>query len=502
MAQFHKIVVGVMLSVVGVMPSSLGFSSTSPTSTPSSSPTPAACALAMSNYCNGPALASCRAVIVKNGGALPLFPLHDTDSKLGPDLWRCYSVSALAENHTQYNTTARSKLYCTEDAQLRSVISECEHPTELVILESAAKELGAVCLDGSPPAVYVRKGDPNNWHVHFEGGGWCYHAPPTLLEDNHCFYRAYGPAIESSTPPHYLGSSAMLEANYSTSPPRSFSYFQSADPAQNPAMHNWSFAFVHYCDGASYTGDLEQPVVYEGKPLFYRGKRVREAVVSYLLDQRDMASAENVVISGTSAGGLGVYLNIDAIRDQIPENVRVRGLASAGFFLDYDTNFPTQMIALAKEQNSSGALSISCKQKMMAKNLSVENCIFPENFVEYLKTPVFALQSRFDTWQLHEIANVSASNQSFVESYGDIIQSRMAPLLAQAMAGANATISHAVWLSSCLTHGLALTSHWVEAEINGVHEWETFSKWFAGDYDRVNRSWIDCVTYKCDSTCP
>jgi hypothetical protein len=82
-----------------------------------------------------------------------------------------------------------------------------------------------------------------------QGGGWCYHDPPGLLEDNQCFYRAYGPPIESNTPPAYLGSSRMLAANYSAAPPRGFSYYQSADPAENPAMHNYSFAYVHYCDG-------------------------------------------------------------------------------------------------------------------------------------------------------------------------------------------------------------------------------------------------------------
>lgn len=95
----------------------------------------------------------------------------------------------------------------------------------------------------------MRKGDPAKFHVHFEGGGWCYHDPPGLLEDNQCFYRAYGPPIESNTPPAYLGSSRMLAANYSAAPPRGFSYYQSADPAENPAMHNYSFAYVHYCDG-------------------------------------------------------------------------------------------------------------------------------------------------------------------------------------------------------------------------------------------------------------
>lgn len=31
----------------------------------------------------------------------------------------------------------------------------------------------ALCLDGSPGAYYISKGDPNKVILYFEGGGWC-----------------------------------------------------------------------------------------------------------------------------------------------------------------------------------------------------------------------------------------------------------------------------------------------------------------------------------------
>jgi hypothetical protein len=67
-------------------------------------------------------------------------------------------------------------------------------------------------------------------------------------------------------------------------------------------MHNWSFAFVHYCDGASFTGDRTDPVKsLNGSTLYYRGRRIRDAVIKYLLSQ-GMRDADDIVISGTSAG--------------------------------------------------------------------------------------------------------------------------------------------------------------------------------------------------------
>jgi hypothetical protein len=129
---------------------------TSPTCPPRNAATPpAACAAAMDAFCNGVALAQCRATVVAKGGSLPLFPLHDTDSKGSPAAWRCYSGSALNANLSQYNTSANSPLYCSEDAGLQRVLVDCTNPVELVLLEQAAREQGAVCLDGSPPAVCV-----------------------------------------------------------------------------------------------------------------------------------------------------------------------------------------------------------------------------------------------------------------------------------------------------------------------------------------------------------
>eukprot|EP00041_Stephanoeca_diplocostata_P016470 m.324388 g.324388 ORF g.324388 m.324388 type:complete len:427 (-) comp20373_c0_seq9:1268-2548(-) len=302
---------------------------------------PAKCRTVMQDFCNGARMYACISVIKSDGGLTPLEALYDTDSRLESQAWRCYSPSALTNttiNGTTalvYNRALKSKLYCSEDAALSNILNVCEGKsaaTRLVLLEKAAMEDGAVCLDGSPPAVYIRQGaESTKWHIYLEGGGWCYHDPPLLPEDNQCYYRAYGPSIESNTPPAYLGSSRMLQANYSDAPPRGFSYFQSDNPAQNPGMHNWSFAYVHYCDGASYTGNRDSPVMIQGKPVFYRGRRVLDAVLAHLLEHENVTRATDVVVSGSSAGGLGVYVNIDHITKILHTanpTAKIRGLAS------------------------------------------------------------------------------------------------------------------------------------------------------------------------------
>ncbi len=73
----------------------------------------------------------------------------------------------------------------------------------------------------------------NSWIVHLEGGGWCYN------EDD-CVAR-------SKTS---LGSSKFWPEN------ATFYGFLSDDKEVNPDFYDWNVAFVKYCDGASFAGNL------------------------------------------------------------------------------------------------------------------------------------------------------------------------------------------------------------------------------------------------------
>jgi len=99
----------------------------------------------------------------------------------------------------------------------------------------------ARCLDGSPPAYYIRKGygeGRDKWIVFFEGGGWCYD-----LEQ--CYLR-------SKT---ILGSS---KDYYAELPNDELKFYLSSNELVNPMMYNWNTVLVKYCDGSSYAGDAIQ----------------------------------------------------------------------------------------------------------------------------------------------------------------------------------------------------------------------------------------------------
>ena len=113
-------------------------------------------------------------------------------------------------------------------------------PAALVRLPAAPAAFGALCLDGSAPALYVREGSPGGpWIVQFDGGGWCYN-------ETNCFERSLT----------LLGSSLTWPAT------RLGLGIESADCGANPAFCAWNIALVPYCDGMSLMGSRADPIVY------------------------------------------------------------------------------------------------------------------------------------------------------------------------------------------------------------------------------------------------
>eukprot|EP00897_Mesotaenium_endlicherianum_P010819 jgi/Mesen1/9766/ME000007S09834 len=114
-----------------------------------------------------------------------------------------------------------------------------EHLNLVVASEAASK--GAVCLDGSAPGYYFRPGSgtgKSSWIIFMQGGGWCY-----SLES--CLSRSRG-SLGSS---HAFMPSLAVEGLFSSR------------RSVNPDFHNWNVAYLAYCDGASFAGDVATPVV-------------------------------------------------------------------------------------------------------------------------------------------------------------------------------------------------------------------------------------------------
>ncbi|XP_031117869.1 pectin acetylesterase 8-like [Ipomoea triloba] len=266
---------------------------------------------------------------------------------------------------------------------VHSIRTDASVPT--FILKSAVDE-GAVCLDGSPPAYNwdAGKGEgARNWLLHLQGGGWCL---------NSTLYQTFDYSVQNCATRvfAYLGSSLHMPAA------ENLTGILSSDPKNN-AFYNWNRVFIRYCDGGSFAGDVEQPDPVTKH--YYRGARIFNAVVKDLL-AKGMKDAKNVLLSGGSAGGLGSIIHCDRFRALFSKNVRVKCHADGSLFLrvknpeqaKFFVNVFHSVVDLHKPDK---ALPAECTSKM-----SPFECFFPKSLVQYVKSPMYFLNSAFDSFQI------------------------------------------------------------------------------------------------------
>ncbi|CAI5464865.1 unnamed protein product [Closterium sp. Yama58-4] len=250
---------------------------------------------------------------------------------------------------------------------------------------------GAVCLDGSPPAIHLSPGwgrGANNWLIYLEGGGWC-------NSEEECAHRAAT----------HLGSSKRMGGLMA------FGGILSHDPSVNPDFYNWNLVLFRYCDGASYLGDTNEPLQTNNGLVLFRGRRIFDAVTRYLVSHHGMGAASFVLLSGCSAGGLAALQHCDRLaeilqqsfsqsaskgagsvegeeesareaRGQVGGGPVVKCMGDAGFFLD--------------SEDVGGVRRMRERFRAVVQT----QCFFPEHLLPFLHRPFFILNPLYDSWQV------------------------------------------------------------------------------------------------------
>ena len=249
----------------------------------------------------------------------------------------------------------------------------------LNLLNASLVAGGAVCLDGSPAGFMYHPGDPTKWIISMEGGGWC-------MSQADCAARAKT-ALGSSTSWAKTGK---------------FGGVLDVVPAENPDFNTFSAVLIHYCDGASFSGDSQ------AGGLQYRGIRILHGVLDTLLDAHGLTGAKELLITGGSAGGLATILHADSIAARVKAaapGVVVRAEADCGFFLNAvdivsgTRLWEDQVKVIVALQNISTPLQVNagCAAAHAAEPW---RCFFANETYPHVTTPLFLTNSFHDTYQV------------------------------------------------------------------------------------------------------
>lgn len=173
----------------------------------------------------------------------------------------------------------------------------------------------------------------------------------------------------------------------------------------NPDFAEYNKVYIRYCDGASYSGDLTDPLEVNGTLIYMRGKRIVHAILDDLRRKHGLLKASHVLISGCSAGGLAAYLHCDSIHHYIGSHAIVKCVPDAGFFTDLQAISGTYALRteyqyLFAMQNASGGVDQDCIRESAGAEWK---CFMPQYTLPFIETPVFVLNSGYDLWQASNV---------------------------------------------------------------------------------------------------
>ena len=280
------------------------------------------------------------------------------------------------------------------------------------------------------------------------------------------------------------------------------------DSSTSPLFYNWNKVYVRYCDGMSYGGDLTDPVVssaHASEKMYYRGRRILDAVFASLRANYSLATATDFVVGGGSAGGLGVFLHTNYIADNFFDlgKTKLVSMPDVGFFLEYNgwqgkTQWADKMRSIFAMQNVSSSIS---DYMCFAKDWNASECVFAQNIAGDNLVATFVLNSQYDAYQAQSILGTGTANATLLNEYGH----NFTRILTDSYLARNGEAGdiYGAYIDGCYHHDAQGPIYWTGLDIDGYTQATAFAQFYNGLHQAGNRLlWYQNVTYPCDACCP
>jgi len=163
-------------------------------------------------------------------------------------------------------------------------------------------------------------------------------------------------------------------------------------------------------------------------------------------------------------------------------------ISTSGFFLDYNSKsgkpaFSSELEWTFNQNNATMGVNQACIENYKPLNQAFK-CIFAEHTAPFVKTPLFGLQSEYDSWQTANI--LGSTDAGEINTYGNLIMTRF-------KSSVLSNPNNGVFLDSCYHH-----CHGWELLINGENVAEVFQRWYESGNNGVE---IQGKSYPCTDCC-
>lgn len=358
----------------------------------------------------------------------------------------------------------------------------------------------ASCLDGSKAGVYFSPGIASKKTVvYFEGGGWC-----SGRDNNSVLVSCYDRSSSD------LGSSNQWPKQ------GDYDYVFQADPAKDKFYASWNKFVIKYCDGGRHQSYMENPINVNGKNLYFRGHSNVVAALNFVAKLVPLELTTDFVLQGCSAGALATFAWADYFMDFVHNTnpkINYYALPDSAFYVDYkslktgDFDYQMQMKALYSTVNnvSTPFPQAGCVAKYGNESYK---CFVTEHMFPYIRSPLFIIQSGYDTFQIPNIlqstctnlAKCSAVNLQQIHIYHTYQQGRIRELM-------KLKPESAVWSPSCPFHcnfyrGNDKTARLFQVPLNSDNTLQAaLMKFTNGLKDKDGWVWLDNVNWPENTPC-
>lgn len=356
----------------------------------------------------------------------------------------------------------------------------------------------ARCNDGSPAGYYFRRSHGSKrWLVYLEGGGFC---------------------SSLSSCQERMRNTSMLMSSKAWSPTKIGIGILSTDPQENPSWWNATHVYVPYCSSDAWSGNASRG------EFSFLGTRILDKVFDDLL-LRGLYNAKHLLIAGSSAGGIGVILNLDRIAKRIQASgstVQVRGLADSGWYLIGDhrplsrrclrrgvNNCPPPLAIVQGIRFWDGIVPEDCARRYPSEKWK---CYFGEYVYKTddkspKHSPLFVFQWLYDIVQLvwtafgtftipRELGELTIDPQKLLSNGTKLRESF----------NRTGGLQCAVFAPSCLSHTILTRNDWLTVKVAGKNLNDALEDW----YQYPDPSSATCTPLienscnypQCSETCP
>ncbi len=247
----------------------------------------------------------------------------------------------------------------------------------------------ARCLDGSVAGYYAQPApnaaDKTKFVIYLNGGGEC----------------------DQEYPCKYQLTSALGSSKYFASEVDASGWFFASDYClYNPTFCGWNHVYNPYCTQDLHSGQVKE-ATDKTWGMYFAGHHVMTAMLDEMDRTMGMKDATEIILSGASAGGIGVWMNVDYIAKRYP-NARVTALTIAGFYF-YATYYTgpdaTPPSGMGDFRESAFPVTYdlyqayvdqSCKYAMELKGQHPGACMLANNSFPYIEVDSFAIQALTD----------------------------------------------------------------------------------------------------------